>query len=321
MAPPSLRPRSSSSRPVAARARKAERRFGADGRRPVPGALPDARRRRGGADVGARPPIFPPALPDAPRARSGQRARLVTLTEALGLTPFDAALLVVAIAPTPISATSASARSSRTTSCAAPVARPGAGAPVLDRRRRSSNADAMSRPAPRSCAWGRSSRRPGAAAAPCSLEARPRRAPPAAFSWVRRGLIRRSLLLLPPRPADAFATLPAPDRTRLARAVRDVAGSATPLRLYFHGGTGACGQSKLLARGGARRPRLELPICARALSTVNGATRSSRRCLVAAVAYIAALYSVCARSGRRNGAGLVAAVARTHGSVILSVAS
>src|SRR5262249_31346299 len=57
-------------------------------------------------------------------------------------------------------------------------------------------------------------------------------------------------LLLPPPSADAFAALPAPARARLARAVREAAASATPLRLYFRGAfrTGRHAAARLLAR-------------------------------------------------------------------------
>ena len=44
-------------------------------------------------------PMFPPVPPDAATALATASPRLATLVEELGLTPFDAALLVVAVAP------------------------------------------------------------------------------------------------------------------------------------------------------------------------------------------------------------------------------
>src|SRR5262249_37318596 len=196
-------------------------------------------------------PVLAPGLPEAETALGTASPRLVKLTQAFGLTPFDAALIVVAVAPEldlryeRIYAILQDDVTRRRPSLDLALNLLCSSAPEKLERRRHVAADA-----------------PLVRTGVLELVVDPAR-PDApllshelAVAGPACGLLlgapgpapRLAPLLLPAPSTDAFAALPASARTRLARAVRESSASARPLRLYFRGafGTGRHAAAQLL---------------------------------------------------------------------------
>jgi AAA+ superfamily predicted ATPase len=271
-------------------------------------------------------PMFPPALPGGATALGTASPRLVKLTSDLVLTPFDAALLVVAVAP------DLDLRYERIYA-------------ILqdDVTRRRPSLDLTLNLLCTSAAEKLERRRHVTPDAPLvrtgllELAADPARHDPPllllelALARPASGFLVGApgpdpslapLLLAPPSP-DAFATLPAPARARVTRAVREAAASATPLRLYFRGadGTGRHAAARLLARS-ADTSLLALDL-SRADVDEHVLDRLLRYAFLEArlrgwLVYVAGADAVPARWGDAAAGRLLAAVARHPGIVLLS---
>jgi AAA+ superfamily predicted ATPase len=271
-------------------------------------------------------PMFAPAPADAAIALGTASPRLLKLTEELGLTAFDAALIAVAIAPEldlryeriyailqdDVTRRRPSLDLALNLLCSS-------AAEKVERRRHVVSDAPLVRSGVMELAGDQT--RPDAPLLALELALA---GPVCGFVLGAPGPDPRlAPLLLPPPSADAFATLPAPARARLARAVRRATASATPLRLYFRGafGTGRHAAARLLARA-AKTSLLALDL-SRSDVDEHVVDRLLRHALLEArlrgwLVYLSGADAVPARWGEAAAGRLLDAVARHPGIVVLS---